>query len=281
LSMVTIKKCQSKKHSFGGCGDPRCPEGLSIQNAMEHALKDQDVMAYIEARQLKDLKPNMLFIDNGMAALFVNHSGEEQTDTLRFKANRPEVLEYINSIDRTTVPSFETLKDLEKHINDTYRPYASFSLRQYDGYGPNKDITRVSVADMRVDADLRGAGLGSYFRKTLLKHADEKGYVVSGTPTNSGDGTLEHTDENHEEYVQHAINHRARLEHFYVRNGYEKNYGTLPVVHGQEDYLTKKKLETNQPWLDRFNHYGHELLFDAGSFIRWPNNQIPASLLAK
>jgi hypothetical protein len=91
LSMVTIKKCQSKKHSFGGCGDPRCPEGLSIQNAMEHALKDQDVMAYIEARQLKDLKPNMLFIDNGMAALFVNHSGEEQTDTLRFKANRPEV----------------------------------------------------------------------------------------------------------------------------------------------------------------------------------------------
>lgn len=279
--MVQIQKCRSKKHSFGGCGDSRCPEGLSIQANMDAALADKDVMAYIAAKQLKDIEPNMVFANKGFTELHITHNKGTHVDVLKFINPRKEALEYVESLDRTHIPSFETVKDLQNYINDTYNPYASMFVREYKGYGPKKTITRLSVANMDVDADLRGAGIGSYFRKVLLKHCDEKGYIVSGTPTNSGDGSIEHHDHNHEEFKQHALHHRARLEHFYERNGYERNYGSEPVIHGDQDFWTKQQLEQNQSWVDKFNKHGQDLLYDAGAFVRWPNNTVPKELLAK
>jgi GNAT superfamily N-acetyltransferase len=270
--MVTIKKCQSKKHNFGGCGDPKCPEGLSIQKAVETAAKDGNISAYFTARQLQDKNNKSLYISNGIASLFIESS------IYKFVASRPEVVKEINSYDRSTIPSFNSYEDLKEHLG-SYRPYAYAMVQKYDGYGPDGNITRLSVGTMEVDADLRGMGLGSYFRKVISKYADENSYILSGTPTNSGDGTMDHNDDNTEQFRQHALDHRARLEHFYLRTGYEHNYGTMPSVHSQKDYLTNKPTPHDAKWYAKFNEYGQNLLADAGSYIRWPNNTIPPELL--
>jgi GNAT superfamily N-acetyltransferase len=279
--MVAIKKCQSKKHStYGGCGDPRCPEGKSIRQAMDKAVQQKDVIAYMEARKLKELPTNSLTFHGGglVSAMLLDDEGMVE-DAVRFVLPRSGAIEYIKELDRKTLPSFATYTELQDYINTTYHPYASISLRQYDGYGPDKNISRISVADMTVDADLRGSGVGSYFRKLLIQHADENGYIISGTPTNSGDRTMEHTNDNTDEFREHAINHRSRLEHFYLRNGYERNYGTRASIYGERDFLTKKKLSHDAEWYSKFNEYGQNLLADAGSFIKWPNNTIPSTLL--
>lgn len=276
---MKIKKCRSKKHSYGSCGDPRCPEGLSIQAALETAARDKNLSEFFAIREKSDIQPTHLGLDNGFARLWVQTKGKGEDKPLIFVADRPAVRAAASKINRTTIPSFKTVKEMEAHINDLYRPYAHVSLREY--HNQKLGVTRLSVADMKVDADLRGQGIGQWIRSTITKHCDENGYIITGTPTNGGDGSMEQFDSNYEEYKAMALAHRQRLINFYLRNGYEYNYAVDNYDNGHGDYWTKEPFPKNQEWVDQFNPEAQNFIAESGSYIRWPNGVIPKTMLAR
>jgi hypothetical protein len=124
--MVQIKKCQSKKHSIGGCGAPRCPEGLSIKAALDEAVKNHDLNSFLSARAMVGATPSWLDSKQGMMTLTL--ADEEKRAWFKYPANRPEVLEHIQSIDKSQVLSFENPESMEEYLNTLYRPYASVFL---------------------------------------------------------------------------------------------------------------------------------------------------------
>jgi GNAT superfamily N-acetyltransferase len=126
---------------------------------------------------------------------------------------------------------------------------------------------------MRVDADVRGTGIGRHMRATILKFADEHNYVVTGTPTESGDGSLSRTDDNKDEFKAHALAHKARLEKFYLDSGYEYNYAYVPV--SSKNYWTNEPYPRNEEWVQKLNPAAARFLQDSGFYVRWPNNEIP------
>lgn len=275
--MVQIKKCRSRKHSFGGCGDPRCPEGLSVKKALDTAVQSGDLDEFFRVRDLKNVKPTIYGIQDGFAKVWLRDKKTDETAYTMFVADRPEVQQAISEMDRTTIHSFDNLNDLKKYLNDEYRPYAHYDVREY--VDEKTGVTRLSVANMKVDADLRGQGIGKYFRQTLTKYADEHDCIITGTPTNSGDGSIEPLADNEEEYKAHALAHRERLIRFYLRHGYEYNYAFKP--YDRVDYWTKEPYPQNAEWVDQLNEAGQQFLADSGFYIRWPNGEIPKKLRAR
>lgn len=275
--MVKIKKCKSLKHSFGGCGNPRCPEGLSIKAALDTAVKNYDLNSFLETREMEDARPSYLRIDRGMMNMTM--ATKEKSVLFKYPVSRPEVKEHIQSIDKSQLQSFDDVDSMERYLNNLYGPYARVDLHEYkdsdNAYRDSGfDLKRLSVGDMRVDADLRGMGVGRHMRATVLKFADEHNYVVTGTPTESGDGTLEQTNDNHEEFKAHALAHKARLEKFYLDSGYEYNHAYVPVYPGT-DYWTGEKYERDTKWEEKLHPAAARFLYDSGFYVRWPKNEIP------
>lgn len=271
--MVKVKKCKSRKHSFGGCGSPRCPEGMSIKAALDDAVNNHDLNSFLEARdiELKSMRTPMLVMNRGMVDLML--SAEGKSAQFKYPANRPLVVKAINKIDKRQLPSFDDVKSMEGHLNDLYRPYAHVSLKEYTDKDSGLDLKRLSVANMHVDADLRGMGVGRHMRATILKYADEHNYVVTGTPSDSGDGTIDRNHDNHEEYKANAMAHKARLEKFYLDSGYEYNYAYSP--NSPKDYLTGEPMPKNDEWEKKLHPAAAQFLRKSGLYVRWPNNEIP------
>jgi len=49
------KKCQSKKNAgSGGCGDPRCPQGVAIREAFDYAIEHDDYSMYEQITQIEE-----------------------------------------------------------------------------------------------------------------------------------------------------------------------------------------------------------------------------------
>lgn len=269
--MVQIKKCRSRKHKIGGCGDPRCPEGLSIQRAMDIAVKSGKVDDFLKARALKNVKPTMLNISEGFAKLWIEDKKTKEVAYARLVPERPEIKKAISEMDRENIRSFDSLKELTTYLNDEYKPYARYGVRE--NIDTETGVTQLSVSSMYVDADLRGQGIGKYFRQTLTKYADEHNCIITGTPTNSGDGSVEELRINEEAYKANAIAHRERLVRFYIRHGYEYNYAYIPM--DKVDYWTKEPYPKNEKWVNQLNEKGRRFLQDSGFYIRWPNGEIP------
>jgi GNAT superfamily N-acetyltransferase len=269
--MVQIKKCQSRKHKFGGCGNPRCPEGLSIKAALEDAVNKHDLNAFLAAKDMVGAKPSSLLLDRGM--LNMHLSKKDQYASFKFPVTRPDAVEYVRSIDKKDLRSFSSADEMQDYLNDLYRPYANIRTHEYIDERSGYNLKRISVSDMSVDADMRGMSIGRHMRATVLKFADENNYVVTGTPTESGDGTMEHTNSNEEEFKAHALAHKARLEKFYLDSGYEYNYAFAP--YGKGDYWTGEPFPRDTEWEKKLHPDAAHFLRDSGFYVRWPNNEIP------
>lgn len=271
--MIKVKKCRSRKHSYGGCGSSRCPEGMSIKAALDDAVKNHDLNSFLEARdiELKSMRTPMLVMNRGMVDLML--SAEGKSAQFKYPANRPLAVKAINKIDKSKLPSFDDVKSMESYLNDLYHPYAHVSLREYNDKDSGLGLNRLSVATMHVDADLRGVGVGRHMRATILKYADEHNYVVTGTPTEQGDSTISRDYDNEEEFIAHALAHKARLEKFYLDSGYEYNYAYSPK--SPKDYWTGEPMPKNDEWEKKLNPAAAQFLRDSGMYVRWPNNQVP------
>lgn len=250
---------------------------MSIKAAINEAVNNHDLNSFLAAREMEDARPSYLRIDRGMMSMTM--ANKEKSVLFKYPVSRPEVREHIQSIDKTQLQSFDDVDSMESYLNDLYGPYARVNLCEYkesdNTYRDSGfDLKTLSVADMRVDADLRGLGVGRHMRATILKFADEHNYVVTGTPTESGDGTLEHTNDNHEEFKAHALAHKARLEKFYLDSGYEYNHAYIPVYPGT-NYWTGEKYERDEKWEEKLHPSAARFLRESGFYIRWPNNEIP------
>lgn len=274
--MVQIKKCQSKKHDFGGCGDPRCPEGMSIQAAVDDAVKNRDLNSFLAARELQGATPVALERDRGLMSLTFASNGKQAQ--FNYPANRPEVAEHIRSIDKNNLLSFDNAESMKAYLNRLYDPYACVDFHEYVDNHSGFDLKRLSVADMKVDADVRGMGVGRHMRATIMKFADEHNYVITGSPTEIGDGNMKHTKENAEEFKSHALAHKARLVKFYLDSGYEYNYAldTFRYV----DYWTNEPFPQDGEWEKKLHPDAANFLRHSGHYIRWPNNKVPKNWAA-
>lgn len=272
--MIKMKKCRSRKHRSGGCGNPKCPEGLSIQAAMEEAVEKHDLNSFLQAREMTDARLSYLKNRNGMKQLFL--SDEEKTAVFSYPVSRPQAVEHIKKIDKTNIPSFETVAELQTHLNDLYHPYALVRIVAESNTSPLSqnifDLKLLSVGDMQVDADLRGLGVGRHMRATILKFADEHNFAVIGTPTEGGDGTMNETDENREEFKAHCLAHKARLEKFYIDSGYEYNYAFAPYG---KNFWTDEPYPEDREWEKKLHPTAATFLRNSGFFIRWPNGEVP------
>lgn len=271
--MVKVKKCRSRKHSFGGCGSARCPEGMSIKAALDDAVRNHDLNSFLEARdiELDSIRPPMLVMNRGMVDLMLTAEGKSAQ--FKYPANRPLAVKAIKKIDKSHLPSFDDVKSMEAYMNDLYHPYAHVSLKEYNDKNNDLDLNRLSVASMHVDADLRGVGVGRHMRAIIMKYADGHNYVVTGTPTEQGDNTISRDYDNHEEFKAHALAHKARLEKFYLDSGYEYNYAYAPK--SPKDYWTGEPMPKNDEWEKKLNPAAAQFLRDSGMYIRWPNNEVP------
>jgi GNAT superfamily N-acetyltransferase len=275
--MIKIKKCRSIRHRYGGCGNPRCPEGLSIKAALDEAVKNHDLNSFLAAKDMEGAEPAYLRIDRGMMNMTLSTNGKNAL--FKYPVSRPEVRDYIQSIDKSQINSFDDVDSMESYLNELYKPYARVRLHEYresdNTYRDSGfDLKSLSVGDMHVDADVRGLGVGRHMRATILKFADEHNYVVTGTPTENGDGTLEQTSSNYEEFKAHALAHKARLEKFYLDSGYEYNHAYIPVSPGT-NYWTGERYEMDMKWEEKLHPSAANFLRESGFYVRWPNNEIP------
>jgi hypothetical protein len=285
--MVAIRKCQSRKHNFNGCGDPRCPEGLSIEVALTDAVNNGSLDEFFAVRDKTKVDAKSLFNRDGFGLLIIQDPNSEFIIPIKVPLNRPEVKKEIAEIDKTIIPSFDNLDELRQHIRDLYHPYARISLVEHKGY-ENPELRSVSVGTLQVDAGLRGMGVGQHMRSMLTKFADEHELVISGTPTNGGDGQMSEPDDKNSAawrtWRDKALAHRQRLERFYLRNRYQKNWGWRTLSYNNTiDYLTKEDLVIgNKKWEKQFNPAALEYLgISVGQYVRFPNGVIPEVFAAK
>lgn len=269
--MVQVKKCQSKKHDFGGCGDPRCPEGMSLQVAVDDAIRNRDLNSFLVAREMQGATPVFLERERGMVNLTLHANGKQAQ--FNYPANRPEVTEYINNIDKSKLPSFDNANKMIIYLNTLYDSYAGVKIYEYVDNHAGFDLRRLNVADMKVDADVRGLGVGRHMRAIIMKFADEHNYVVTGTPTSMGDGNMKRTQENEEEFKSHALAHQARLVKFYFDSGYEYNYAAATSAY--VDYWTNEPFPQDVEWEKKLHPDAANFLRHSGYYIRWPNNKVP------
>lgn len=213
-----IKKCQSRKHKFGGYGDPKCPEGLSIKAALDTAVPNGDLDAFFSAKEQSNLKVHSLYSTWGWGDLHVSDPKTGRGANVKVRLNRTEFVEATRAIDKTIIPSFNNLSEFKTWVDGTYGFGVYYDLREHKSgegvkYGkPDMGIDIVSVAQIIVDADIQGMGISNHLKATLAKYADEHNVILSETPTNAGDGKLQ---EGQDGWVENALAHRARLERSY------------------------------------------------------------------
>lgn len=65
VSDVSRKVCQSKKHAgSGGCGDPRCPEGVALKAAYDEAVTTQDFTMFEQVKNIEQKRKKTSFLAN-------------------------------------------------------------------------------------------------------------------------------------------------------------------------------------------------------------------------
>ncbi len=257
-----IRKCQSKKHLTGGCGDPQCPEGLSIQVALQDALKNDDIVAYLEARGKVKEKPEWVKKVDGYVEIDFGAAKYGKHVVALVEPNRPDFKKAVAGLDKTKILSFANVKRIEAYFNERYAGAVTVKLAVKKD--ANSGWAELHVVNLNVDSDLRGLGVGTEIRKTLIRHADESGYILGGSPTTGGDGSKLRTGAYDPEWETFAEKHRQRLVGFYLKHGYILN---------PTDYDAPK----DNPIRLTANGKAFLTTIEA-KYIKLPNNEYPAGM---
>lgn len=76
LAAATNKKCQSKKNTgAGGCGDPRCPQGMAINTALNYATETSNYELYEAVQKIQAQHDRRTAVDE----MLKNQPTERQT----------------------------------------------------------------------------------------------------------------------------------------------------------------------------------------------------------
>lgn len=257
--MVQIKKCQSKKHNGQGCDDPRCPQRVSTAAALHDAVLSGNLNEFLAIKEKIEDAPL-----SGIAGIIW-----KKKQTQEFE-NEKLLLDDKKENQDMGLESYPDFRSLQKGLNDRFRPKATLILEDLGRDTSGYNLRGISVEDMQVRPEFQGMGIGRYMRATILKFADEHNYVVTGIPTDVGDGTVR----SHEEgFLEHALSHRRRLEQWYLNHGYEYNHAFSEA--GKPDHLTGGNYPYDSSWKSQLHPAAIEYLSGSGFYVRWPNNEIP------
>lgn len=275
---VRVKKCRSIKHgSVGGCRSPRCPEGKYIKAALDKAIEKHSFEEFFKVKE--DLRVSHFtsdFDDKGWQGVYIENTKLDYSKKVTLAYERAGIKEQVEAVDKTVIPSFDSVKDLESWARETYGDVLKYDLRDYNSEWDHHglDIQRISVAFIVVDTDARGLGVSQHIRRTLKKYADEHGAILCGIATSAGDGSYNQDDP---DYKKKALVHRQRLEGSYVRNGYVRNPCYYP--YNSKDELTGEPFEYDYEGAAVFTEKAELMLKKAGEWLRFPNNTIPKKML--
>ena len=273
--MVTIRKCRSLKHRLGGCGDPKCPEGLSLKAALDEALKSNDLDAYFTAREKESLRATRLLGRDGWGTLSVEDKNGKEAK-VRIPLARKDLVEQVKAIDKNIIPSFNSIDEFRAYVEKVYGKAVVYSLVQDAKDDNHYPVEVLGVSQITVAPDVRGLGISNHLKKILVKYADEHNAIITGTPTNSGDGTI---IEGQEGWHDNALAHRERLIRSYKKFGYEKN--PCFSFSDKTDYLTGEPHEYDREQISKFTPVAQRMLSNTGIWVRWPNGVIPKVLLSQ
>ncbi len=196
--MSSIPRCQSKNRKPGGCGDPRCPENIYLQNAINTAIDNGDIESFLTARELFPI--TIKRDSNGITdTLTVSEKQDASRKILgkTFKTKKIVSKEITvpsaiaaSLVDKTDQPVFPSMKAVTGYAKTLYGD-AIMNLNVLDNY-PVEGF--VSLANIVVAPDSRGYGVGKHIIGMLNKSADLTGRVISLSPAVSDDGQLQRPD---------------------------------------------------------------------------------------
>lgn len=280
--MVAVRKCQSKKHHVGGCGDPKCPEGLSLEAALQEAYRTENVNLYLKLKEMENPVVRHVWreLSTGYGVALIDSSNSEYGLEIPVMLQREGLREQVAAVDKTVFPDCETIEDLEEWCDNTYGKEVLWRLVEEDPFTDKETtVEAVSVSQVAVPADLRGLGVSSHLKKALCRFADQKGMILSGTPTNAGPGNYKRQTQNDPEWLSAAVKHRDRLEHSYQNHGYVRNPFWRSTEPNNLDYLTGQPHIYDTSKHDLFTEKAAQYLQKLGKWVRFPNQQVPNIML--
>jgi GNAT superfamily N-acetyltransferase len=254
---------------------------MHIDSLLKQALESGNldgVYTQVEKARLKPVYVNDPDYDtSGYMELVLADPETDKTVKARLIPRRPAYRAAAEAVDRSVIHDFENVKQLEQYARDSYPVGVAYTVYESE---PN-EWTKwgdIHVSQITIDADLRGLGIASHLRKMLTRYADKKGYIISGTPTNRGDGTsVEEQDADHK---ARALKHRERLVASYYRSGYVDN----PCWHASGyngDWLTGEFQVHDPLTQDDFTPEGVKFLSEQGQYVRFPNGKVPKGMLRR
>lgn len=279
--MIT-PKCRSRKHKYNGCLAKNCPEGLSIPGFVEKVKNSPELLAQIaEDGVINPDYRNILFLkyDNpGWHTWVVKDKTNGNSSFLILPPDRPEVEKAVDRVNKTLTPSFTTMEDLSNFVEELYgRENVTYRFIDHSHLGGDSGALHYTVADLYVQADLRGKGIGSHVLRMVNKYADENNLILDLVPSEVGAGNIVRTLKNEDKYETERRQYHIGLKKFYTNHGYVAN----PGYHGRgTDLLTGERFPIDTEFVNRLNRASAQAL-ENGLMVRFPNNKIPKTIFGK
>jgi GNAT superfamily N-acetyltransferase len=238
------------------CLKHHTPEGWSV---------DMDAVAIYEASLLNHRAVYPL----------LNKSGEVQEGfiSIPITLNRQKMRERAARIDKSVVPSFDSMNDLAAFVSKLYGTPESDTVELKMMAQCPSNIPEDSpaplymVSNLRVAPDLRGVGIGRHIMDMIVKHADEKRLTLALVPTEAGERS---DGENDPGYEENRRSHYFRIKRFYESLGFVES-----------PYFSSVLTFDNQPSNDTGANRLHPELYDVlkfASMIREPYGTHPPEL---
>lgn len=232
-----LKESLGNEHSCGltGCRSKTCVRGINsvalINAFVQGDERAQECLArqIPEGMRLDESSPYIYresFLNYRAVYSLLDEKGDvqEKFAIAPITLNRAKMRERIEKIDKSIVPSFDSVEELKEFVTelygDTRQDTVTFLLSPKDRYEDGKRVEPVliySVSELRVAHDLRGLGVGRHIMDMTTKFADEHGITLTLVPTEAGDGTY---IEGEEGYQENRRSHYFRIKRFYEGCGF-------------------------------------------------------------
>jgi len=252
---MPIPRCQSKNRRSGGCGDPRCPENLYIQNALVTAIRHGDIDGFMRARQVASVKSSD--VENFDVLTISERSGEVKK-FFGLPVGSPKMVSRdflvpsvhpASLVDKSEVKAFGSFSQASKYVKFLYGD--SVQLNMMADY-PVQGFA--NLGNIFVNKDARGLGVGRHIISMLKRASDINGQVISLTPANSEEGRI---NQGNTYTPEKDAAYRGRLEKYYQSLGFV-------FVRDVRSQITEQ---------------AYRSIRAGGSMVYFPNNVIPKNIL--
>jgi GNAT superfamily N-acetyltransferase len=153
-------------------------------------------------------------------------ASSKKVGVIRLPRHRPDFVKQVAEVDKTQLITDDG-RGIARTVNSFYDFTVNLSVERLS----DMPVPVMILNDIFIDADLRGLGVGRHVMESILADADEKGYIITLTPTPFGDGSLETLPSNLDERRKRNQEHYLNLRKFYTKFGFQPS----PLYSNFED----------------------------------------------